>query len=271
MFPLEEYFTSAQGQKQHSRACVNHVHWSAPKAWMWMPILNKKREVQTIVPRWKVERKWNIGIPTSTPTHFFWGGGGGAVSTFPKDGYTQGLYTTNSKPQTKCPMLGPWIDFSHKEFRLDSENRKPFCQDHPGYQVLCQIHWNKLYFQSRRVHFLCTNSGPPVSSYPWERKLKSPAQGYWFSSLICPIMLIRLSSPNTYPISGPSCTVGSSRKPLNVLCAKSIIRTSTLGWKETDSVLPTSCNLSARERSTCFRRISALRSRYVSHRVSFPS
>lgn len=39
----------------------------------------------------------------------------------------------------------------------------------------------------------------------------------------------RLSSPNTYPLSGPSCTAVSPRKPLKVEWAKSIIRTSTRG------------------------------------------
>lgn len=42
-------------------------------------------------------------------------------------------------------------------------------------------------------------------------------------------ILTRLSSPNTYPWSGPSCTAVSPRNPLKVEWAKSIIRTSTRG------------------------------------------
>lgn len=41
----------------------------------------------------------------------------------------------------------------------------------------------------------------------------------------------RLSSPNTYPRSGPSCTAVSPRNPLKVEWAKSIIRTSTRGGR----------------------------------------
>lgn len=44
-------------------------------------------------------------------------------------------------------------------------------------------------------------------------------------------ILIRLSSPNTYPLSGPSCTAVSPRNPLKVEWAKSIIRTSTKGGR----------------------------------------